>query len=152
MTGFPYGRTRLRCSNEFGVKRSALRGISWRYRVLCTLPQACHGLRRSPCWSRPSLCPNPPARNMSLVRNLKSAGVGVAFPLATFTSANGASSSTTIAEDFNVNFPFGFGVKPNWSPVVFDLELVPEVHPNVRSTTFLVHPGVVWPLPDGWAV
>jgi len=78
--------------------------------------------------------------------------VGVAFPLATFTSANGASSPTTIAEDFNVNFPFGFGVKPNWSPVVFDLELVPEVHPNVSSTTFLVHPGVVWPLPDGWAV
>ena len=72
--------------------------------------------------------------------------VGVAFPLATFTSANGASSPTTIAEDFNVNFPFGFGVKPNWSPVVFDLELVPEVHPNVSSTTFLVHPGVVWPL------
>jgi len=43
-------------------------------------------------------------------------------------------------------------VKPNWSPVVFDLELVPEVHPNTRATTFLVHPGVVMPLPDSWAV
>ena len=43
-------------------------------------------------------------------------------------------------------------MKPNWSPVVFDLELVPEVHPNTGPTTFLVHPGVVMPLPDGWAV
>ena len=43
-------------------------------------------------------------------------------------------------------------MKPNWSPVVFDLELVPEVHPNTRATTFLVHPGVVMPLPDSWAV
>jgi hypothetical protein len=32
------------------------------------------------------------------------------------------------------------------------LELVPEVHPNTRPTTFLGHPGVVMPLPDGWAV
>ena len=77
--------------------------------------------------------------------------VGIQFPLATFTSAAGASSPTTIAENFNVNFPFGFGVKPNWSPVLVDFEFVPEVH-TTGPTTFLVHPGFVMPLPDGWAV
>jgi len=77
--------------------------------------------------------------------------VAIQFPLATFTSAAGASSPTTIADHFNINFPFGFGVKPNWSPVLVDFEFVPEVH-DTRPTTFLVHPGFVMPLPDGWAV
>src|ERR1700730_11097946 len=77
--------------------------------------------------------------------------VGMQFPLATFTSAAGSSSPTTIAENFNINFPFGVGVKPNWSPVVVDFEFVPEVHTK-GPTTFLVHPGFVMPLPDGWAV
>jgi hypothetical protein len=77
--------------------------------------------------------------------------VGIQFPLATFTSAPGASSPTTIGDHFNMNFPFGLGVKPNWSPVLVDFEFVPEVH-NTGPTTFLVHPGVIMPLPDGWAV
>ena len=63
--------------------------------------------------------------------------VGIQFPLATFTSAPGASSPTTIGDHFNINFPFGLGVKPNWSPVLVDFEFVPEVHPNTRATTFL---------------
>jgi hypothetical protein len=79
--------------------------------------------------------------------------VGVAFPLVTWTSAEGVSSPQTIAEQVNINLPFGFGVKPVWSPVVYDLELVPEIHPETaRGATFLVHPGVVLPLADGWAV
>jgi hypothetical protein len=77
--------------------------------------------------------------------------VGIQFPLATFTSAAGASSPTTIAENFNINFPFGIGVKPNWSPILVDFEFVPEVH-TMGPTTFLVHPGVIMPLSDGWAV
>ena len=77
--------------------------------------------------------------------------VAIQFPLATFTSAAGASSPTTIGDHFNINFPFGIGVKPNWSPVLVDFEFVPEVH-NTGPTTFLVHPGVIMPLPDGWAV
>jgi hypothetical protein len=32
------------------------------------------------------------------------------------------------------------------------LELVPEVHPNTRPTTFLGHPGVVMPLPAAFEV
>ena len=51
--------------------------------------------------------------------------VGIQFPLATFTSAAGASSPTTIADHFNINFPFGFGVKPNWSPVLVDRRSAP---------------------------
>lgn len=92
------------------------------------------------------------AQNFSNPQYQISGHVGVALPLVTFTSAPNVSSPTTIAENFNINFPFGFGVKPYWSPVVYDLELVPEVHPNDGSATFLVHPGVVMPLPDGWAV
>ena len=91
------------------------------------------------------------AQNLAGAPYQVSGHVGVAFPLATFTSAAGASSPTTIAENFNVAFPFGFGVKPSWSPVVFDLEMAPEVHSS-RSATFLVDPGVVLPLPDDWAV
>jgi hypothetical protein len=29
---------------------------------------------------------------------------------------------------------------------------VPEVHPSSRSTTLLVHPGVILPLPNDWAI
>ena len=79
--------------------------------------------------------------------------VGVAFPLVTFTTAPNVSSPTTIANDLNVNLPFGLGVKPLWSPVVFDLELVPEIHSHTGApATFLVHPGVVLPLSEGWAI
>jgi len=85
-------------------------------------------------------------------QGILSGHVGVAFPLANYTSAAGTSSTTTINEGFNVLFPFGIGVRPSESPVVFDFEFVPEVHPSTRSVMLLVHPGVIKPLPKRWAV
>jgi hypothetical protein len=43
-------------------------------------------------------------------------------------------------------------VHPHGLPVFFDFEFVPEVHPDFRTVTVLVHPGVIMPLPDDWAV
>lgn len=85
-------------------------------------------------------------------QDLLSGHVGVAFPLVTHTAAEGASSTTTLSDSFNILFPFGIGVRPNGLPVVFDFEFVPEVHPGDRSVTLLVHPGVVVPLPRHFAV
>ena len=48
--------------------------------------------------------------------------------------------------------PFGIGVRPQSSPVIFDFEFVPEINPSTRSDTLLVHPGVILPLQYGWAV
>jgi hypothetical protein len=81
-------------------------------------------------------------------QDVLSGHVGVQFPIVT-TSATG---TTTIGDSFNINFPFGIGVRPPGWPVLIDFEFVPEVHPSTRSTTLLVHPGVILPLSDGWAV
>ncbi len=78
--------------------------------------------------------------------------VGVALPLVTFANGTGVQSTTTLGDSFNIVFPFGVGLRPQGSPVVFDFELVPEVHPSTRSTTLLVHPGVILPLDNGFAV
>jgi hypothetical protein len=75
--------------------------------------------------------------------------IGVAFPIVTHSSTTG---TTTIGDSFNILFPFGVGVRPEGWPVVLDFEFVPEVHPSSRSTTLLVHPGVILPLPNDWAV
>jgi hypothetical protein len=85
-------------------------------------------------------------------QDVLSGHVGVAFPLVSHTSATDGSTTTTIADSFNIVFPFGIGVRPPGSPVVLDFEFVPEVHPSTRSVTLLVHPGVIKPLPDGWAI
>jgi len=81
-----------------------------------------------------------------------SAHVGVAFPIVTHTSAGGVSTTTTISDSFNIAFPFGIGVTPRGSPLAVDFEFVPEVHPGNRAVTFLLHPGVIKPLPNHWAV
>jgi len=85
-------------------------------------------------------------------QDLLSAHIGVATPIATYTGSNGTSNTTTIGNNFNILFPFGVGVRPQSSPVVFDFEFVPEINPSTRSDTLLVHPGVILPLQDGWAV
>lgn len=78
--------------------------------------------------------------------------VGFALPLATFTSGTGVQSTTTLNDNFTIVFPFGIGLRPQGSPVVFDFEFVPEVHTVTRNATLLVHPGVILPLGDGYAV
>jgi hypothetical protein len=88
----------------------------------------------------------------AVAQDTLSGHVGVAFPLVSYTSANGVSATTTISDSFNIVFPFGIGVRPAGSPVVLDFEFVPEVHPANRSVTLLVHPGVIKPLPNHWAV
>jgi hypothetical protein len=88
----------------------------------------------------------------SNAQDVLSGHVGVAFPLVTHTAANNSSDTTNLSDSFNILFPFGIGVKPIGSPVIFDFEFVPEVHPADRSVTLLVHPGVVKPLPKHWAV
>jgi hypothetical protein len=85
-------------------------------------------------------------------QDLLSGHIGVAFPLVNHTSATGASNTTTISDSFNILFPFGIRVKPPGSPVLFDFEFVPEVHPGDHSVTLLVHPGVIKPSPKHWAV
>lgn len=82
-------------------------------------------------------------------QDLLTGHVGVAFPLVNYTSTTGTAS---ISDSFNIVFPFGIGITPTASPVAFDFEFVPEVHPSSRSVTLLVHPGVIKPLPKHWAV
>ena len=85
-------------------------------------------------------------------QDLLSGHIGVASPIVTFTGSNGTSNTTTIGNNFTLSFPFGVGVQPQGSPVVFDFEFVPETHPSTRSDTLLVNPGVILPLQDGWAL
>ena len=85
-------------------------------------------------------------------QDLLSGHIGVATPIVTFTGSNGTSNTTTIGNNFIIAFPFGVGVQPQGSPVVFDFEFVPQVNPSTRSDTLLVNPGVVLPLQYGWAV
>jgi hypothetical protein len=66
-------------------------------------------------------------------QDLLSGHIGVATPIVTFTGSNGTSNTTTIGNDFTIAFPFGIGVRPQSSPVVFDFEFVPEVHPSTRN-------------------
>jgi hypothetical protein len=82
-------------------------------------------------------------------QDLVSGHIGVATPFVTYTGSDGTS---TIGNNFNILFPFGVGVKPQGSPVLFDFEFVPEIHPSTRSDTLLVHPGLILPLADSWAV
>ena len=83
-------------------------------------------------------------------QDLLSGHIGVATPIVTYTGSNGTSNTTTIGNSFDILFPFGVGVRPQSSPVVFDFEFDPVIHPSTRSDTLLVQPGVILPLQDGW--
>ena len=85
-------------------------------------------------------------------QDLLSGHIGVATPIVTFTGSNGTSNTTTIGNNFNILFPFGIGVQPQSSPVVFDFEFDPTINPSTRTDTLTVQPGVILPLQYGWAV
>jgi hypothetical protein len=53
---------------------------------------------------------------------------------------------------FNILFPFGIGVQPQSSPVIFDFEFDPTVNPSTRSDSLTLSPGVLLPLQYGWIV
>ena len=84
-------------------------------------------------------------------QDLLSGHIGVTTPIVTYTGSNGTSNTTTIGNSFDILFPFGVGVRPQSSPVVFDFDSIPS--PSLhRSDTLLVQPGVILPLQDGWAL
>lgn len=85
-------------------------------------------------------------------QDLLSGHIGVATPIVTYTASNGTSNTTTIGNNFNILFPFGIGVQPQSSPVVFDFEFDPTINPSTRTDTLTVQPGVIVPLQYGWAV
>ncbi len=85
-------------------------------------------------------------------QDLLSGHIGVATPIVTFTGSNGTSNTTTIGNNFNILFPFGIGVQPQSSPVVFDFEFDPTINPSTRADTLTVQPGVILPLQYGLAV
>ena len=85
-------------------------------------------------------------------QDLLSGHIGVATPIVTYTASNGTSNTTTIGNNFNILFPFGIGVQPQSSPVVFDFEFDPTINPSTRTDTLTVQPGVILPLQYGWAV
>jgi hypothetical protein len=60
--------------------------------------------------------------------------------------------TTTIGDNFNFLIPIGVGVQPKGWPEILDFEFDPEVTPRTRTVTLLVHPGVILPLANGWAV
>jgi hypothetical protein len=84
--------------------------------------------------------------------DLLSGHVGIATPIVTWTGSNGTSSTTTIGNNFNILFPFGIGLQPQSSPVIFDFEFDPAVNPSTRSDSLTLSPGVLLPLQYGWIV
>jgi len=85
-------------------------------------------------------------------QDLLSGHIGVATPIVTYTAGSGTSNTTTIGNNFNILFPFGIGVQPQGSPVIFDFEFDPSVNPSTRTDTLTVSPGVLLPLQYGWIV
>lgn len=66
--------------------------------------------------------------------------VGIVIPIVT----RGNNTTTTIADNFIIGFPFALVVRTN-SPAAFDFEFVPII--NTQSNQkyrFLVHPGIVY--------
>ncbi len=65
--------------------------------------------------------------------------VGIVIPIVT----RGNDTTTTIAENFIIGFPFALTVRTN-SPAAFDFEFVPIINtPSNQDFRFLVHPGIV---------
>ena len=66
--------------------------------------------------------------------------VGIVIPIVT----RGNDTTTTIADDFIIGFPFALVVKTD-SPVAFDFEFVPTINtPSNQDFRFLIHPGIVY--------
>ena len=74
--------------------------------------------------------------------------VGVVIPIVT----RGNGTTTTIADDFIIGFPFALTVRTN-SPAAFDFEFVPIVNTSSNQDfRFLVHPGIVYAFKKHYAV
>ena len=66
--------------------------------------------------------------------------VGIVIPIVT----RGNDTTTTIADNFIIGFPFGLVIRTN-SPAAFDFEFVPIINTaSNQDFRFLVHPGVTY--------
>ncbi len=66
--------------------------------------------------------------------------VGIVIPIVT----RGNGTTTTIADNFIIGFPFALVVRTN-SPAAFDFEFVPIINtPSNQDFRFLVHPGITY--------
>ena len=70
----------------------------------------------------------------------------VLVPLVT----TGGGSTNTIADIFTIGFPTGISVKGSGN-LIFDFEFVPLIQDNPRKVDVVVHPGLIWKLPRGFA-
>ena len=74
--------------------------------------------------------------------------VGVVIPIV----SRGNGTTTTIADDFIIGFPFALTVRTN-SPAAFDFEFVPIINTSSNQDfRFLVHPGIVYSIGKRYAV
>jgi len=74
--------------------------------------------------------------------------VGIVIPIVT----RGNGTTTTIADNFIIGFPFALVVRTN-SPAAFDFEFVPIINtPSNQDFRFLVHPGITYSFKKKYAV
>ena len=74
--------------------------------------------------------------------------VGIVIPIV----SRGNGTTTTIADDFIIGFPFALTVKTK-SPVAFDFEFVPTINtPSNQDFRFLIHPGIIYNFKKKYAV
>ncbi len=74
--------------------------------------------------------------------------VGIVIPIVT----RGNGTTTTIADNFIIGFPFGLVVRTN-SPAAFDFEFVPIINtPSNQDFRFLAHLGVTYSFKKKYAV
>jgi hypothetical protein len=59
-------------------------------------------------------------------------------------------TTTTVADDFVIGFPTGFGLK-RWGRVALDLELVPGYQNAPSDVSLEIHPGVVFDVRENLA-
>jgi len=78
----------------------------------------------------------------------KRIGGHIGFVIPLVSRADG--QTTTVADDFVIGFPTGFGLK-RFGNVALDLELVPGYQNAPSDVSLTIHPGVIVGLKDGLA-
>jgi hypothetical protein len=81
-------------------------------------------------------------------QEVKRVGGHIGFVVPLLSRADG--TTTTVADDFVVGFPTGFGVK-RWGKVALDLEFVPGYQNAPSDVSLTIHPGVVYAVRENLA-
>jgi hypothetical protein len=87
-------------------------------------------------------------RAVSAQEESRRLGGHVGFVVPLVTRMDGV--TTTVADDFVIGFPSGFGLK-TFGRFKFDLEVVPAYQNQPSDFSLLIHPGVVAGLGNGFA-